>query len=336
MKVLVTGITGLVGAEIGKTLLAKGFKVRALVRETSDLSALSEVLDQIEIVKGDILDVLSLEKALENIDTVIHTAAIVSFAPKDRADMYKVNIEGTANVVNLCLIQGVSKLIFISSIASLGRPTAHQTEGNKAIEISESQKWEDSDLNSHYAKTKYLAECEVWRGEAEGLKVVVLNLSIVLGAGDWTKSSTRLFKYVFDQKPFYTPGYINYVDVKDVAALAALSLGEEVYGQRFVVSAGNITYADFFKEIAIRFHKNPPSKLLGPRSIAILWRIEAFRSFVFGTNPLITKETAKTAQTQILYKNNKAEKYFDFEFKPLNQTLDEVCGSLLKEYSEVI
>ncbi len=214
MQILITGATGLVGSATARRFLADGHSVSVLHRPDSDRSLLQDVEDRIQWIEGDILDVLSLEKALENVEYVVHAAAVVSFVPRDEAAMVKVNVEGTANVVNACLKRGIRKLCHVSSVAALGRPHPRTIEQDKPVVIDETQRWEDSPNNSAYAKTKYLAELEVWRGISEGLPAVIVNPSLILGEGDWQKSSTQLFKYVYDGKPFYTEGTVNYVDVQ--------------------------------------------------------------------------------------------------------------------------
>lgn len=330
MVALITGISGLVGSAIARNFLQKGISVKALIREDSNLSLIKDIVSNIIFIEGDILDILSLENAMEDVDYVIHSAAIVSFSPSDRTKMEKVNIEGTANVVNVCLSRKVKKLCFVSSISTLGRPSKIEDIFNFEVKIDERQKWVESDLNSHYAKTKYLAEAEVWRGEAEGLKIVVVNPTIVLGEGDWFKSSTKIFKYVYDEKPFYTSGYLNYVDVADLAEIVERLTVSEISGERFAITSGSVSYKDFFEKIAKRFNKKPPYFLIKPWLMAIIWRFEAMKYWLFGTFPLITKETAKTSSMRIIYSGNKISNTLNFKFKDLDQTLERVCTHLLK------
>lgn len=329
-KVLITGANGLVGSQIARKFVDANFEVFALCRLGSDLSLLSAISSKIKLVEGDILDIASLEKALENnIDFVVHTAAVVSYSPKNRDNMYKVNVEGTANVVNICLEKNIKKLCYVSSIAALGKPNA-STENTLGGIIDENQKWEDSPLNSHYAKSKYQGELEVWRGQAEGLNTVIVNPSVILGEGDWSKSSTQLFKYVYDEHQFYTEGNLNYVDVKDVVeAIFQLTISG-VNNERFILNSGTITYRDFFIKVAKAFHKNPPKKSISPFLTEILWRIEAFRSFFTQKSPLITKETAKNSRTKFAYKNEKIRQALGFEFTNIEETILRVCIFLIK------
>jgi dihydroflavonol-4-reductase len=326
--ILVTGASGLVGNAIVRQLANNNQKVRALRRGNSKIDSLKDISDKIEWVEGDLNDVLSLEKAMQDVSEVYHAAAIVSFAPKDRANMYKVNVEGTANVVNVCIASGVKKLAYISSIAALGRPDMQQISGNSAIHINEDQKWVDSPQNSHYAKSKYQAELEVWRGVAEGLPAIVVNPSMILGEGDWTRSSTQLFKYVFDQKRYYSEGFINYVDVQDVATLTIKLLQSEVENERFILNAGHTTYKNLFEIMAKSFHVAPPSKPISSFIAEVVWRIEALRSSITGNAPLITRETAKSARSRFVYENNKVKHQLNYDFTPLEKTISRVCSWL--------
>ena len=325
MNVFLTGITGLLGNEIAKQFLAKGYTLTALVR---DPEKVQNRHPGVTYLPGDILDVVSLEEQMRGADYVVHAAAVVSFAPRDRQEMYKVNVEGTANVVNASLAASVKKLCYISSIAAFGRPSFKEMQKMEKVEIDEDQKWVNSSTNSHYAITKYQGECEVWRGAAEGLKSVIVNPSIILGAGDWQRSSTQLFKYVYNEKPFYPEGYLNYVDVQDVAAAVVQLTESSITDERFCVSAGTVSYKEFFDKIADRFGKKKPWFKVSAGLMGGLWRMEALKSALTGLAPLITRETAKTAQLKIVQKNAKIRETLGFTFKTLDETLDRVCASL--------
>jgi dihydroflavonol-4-reductase len=332
--ILITGITGLVGSFTAKHFLKLGFSVSGLKRANSDLSLLQGVENQILWHEGDVLDVTSLENAVQNVEYVIHTAAIVSFAPKDRDKMFKTNIEGTANVVNICLEKNIKKLCFVSSVAALGRSLPNEKKANQVISINEKATWEESPLNSNYAKTKYLAELEVWRGEAEGLNCVVVNPSVILGEADWNKSSTQLLKYVFDEHKFYPQGNLNYVDVLDVAECIFQLTTSDISGEKFILSAGELSYKDFFEKTALMFHKKAPSILVSPTLTSILWRLEAIRTFFTGNAPLITKETALSSSHSFIYQNDKIRQKLGFEFKNLEESLDRICNNLLEKHQE--
>ncbi len=332
-KILITGITGLVGSFTARYFLKSGFHVAGLKRANSSLSLIQDIDNQIEWYEGDVLDVLGLEKAIENVNYVIHAAAIVSFAPKDENRMFKTNVEGTINVVNLCLEKKIKKLCFVSSVAALGRKISGENKSNQIIKIDEIATWEENELNSNYAKTKYLAEMEVWRGQSEGLESVIVNPSVILGEADWNKSSTQLLKYVYDEHKFYPEGNLNYVDVLDVAECIYNLMTSEVSNERFILSAGQITYKDFFEKVALKFNKKAPSFLVTKAMTGVIWRLEVIRTFFTGNTPLITKETALSSSHSFEYQNEKIKKLLNFSFKNLDNSLDRICGNLLKKIS---
>jgi nucleoside-diphosphate-sugar epimerase len=329
MKILITGATGLVGSAVARKFLSENHAVSALYRSGSDRCLLADVENQIDWIEGDILDVSALEAAFAGVEFVVHTAAVVSFVPRDRKTMYQVNMEGTANVVNICLKSGIRKLCHVSSIAALGRPDPRKVVPGEDIVLDESQRWEDSPENSEYAKSKYLAELEVWRGVAEGLNAVVVNPTLILGEGDWTKSSTQIFRYVYKENPFYTGGIANYVDVKDVAECVFRLLFSEITGERFLLNGGSISYENLFNTIADSMHKKRPSFKVGTGLAAIIWRVEALRTWLMGTKPLITKETAQSGARRIRYDNAKIRRALGFNFQPVEKTITRVSESLL-------
>ena len=215
---LVTGGTGIVGSHILEELTRNGNTVRAIKRTTSDINLVQRVFEYynnpnfncIEWVLGDVTDVPSIDEAMIGIENVYHAAAIVSFNKKDRKKMYKINVEGTANIVNLSLANNIKKLGYISSIASLGRTAGQEW-------YSEKDTWKTSKQNSYYAVTKYTAENEVWRGSEEGLDTVMVNPGVIVGPGDMYKSSGALFGTIYKGLKYYTKGTNGFVDARDVS-----------------------------------------------------------------------------------------------------------------------
>jgi len=331
MKILITGATGLVGSAVARRFVSENHTVLALYRSGSDRSLLRDINEKIQWIEGDILDISSLETAIENVDFVVHTAAVVSFVPRDRKMMHKVNVEGTANVVNVCLKYQTRKFCHVSSIAALGRPDSRKVIPGQDVVLDETQRWEDSPENSEYAKTKHFAELEVWRGIAEGLNAVIVNPTLILGEGDWAKSSTQIFRYVYQEKPFYTEGIANYVDVEDVAEVIFKLTFSDISGERFLLNGGSISYQNLFNSIADSMHKKRPSFKVGAGLAAVIWRIEAVRTWLVGTKPLITKETAQSAARRIKYNNEKIKNALGFNFQPIEKTVARVSESLLRK-----
>lgn len=317
--IFVTGASGLVGSHLIQSLLSKGKKVRALYRQAVPVFAGAE---QCDWVKGDILDPIGLNEALEGVDYVYHCAAIVSFAPGAAEKMLHSNVEGTANVVNACLTQKVKKLIFVSSVAALGR--IRETEA-----IDESMHWTPETSNSVYGQSKYLAELEVWRAMEEGLPMAIVNPVIILGAGDWNNGSSGIFKSAYNEFPWYTGGMSGFVDVLDVVDAMQLLMESDITGQRYVLSADNLAYRSLFNSIATAFNKRLPTKKVTPFLAGIVWRLEAIKGFFTGKAPLLTKETAATAQATVRFNNQKFLKAFpNFQYRKLEDTIIRVANEL--------
>ena len=317
--IFVTGASGLVGSHLIQSLLFKGKKVRALYRQSVPVFAGS---DQCEWIKGDILDPIGLTEALEGVDYVYHCAAIVSFAPGAAAKMLQSNVEGTANVVNACLVQQIKKLIFVSSVAALGR-----IRENEAID--ETMNWTPETSNSVYGQSKYLAELEVWRAMEEGLPMAIVNPVIILGAGDWNNGSSGIFKSAYNEFPWYTKGMSGFVDVLDVVDAMQLLMESEVTGQRYVLSADNLHYRDLFNSIATAFNKRLPYKKVTPFLAGIVWRLEALKGLITGKAPLLTKETAATAQAVVKFNNRKfLDAFPNFKYRNLEETIQRVAREL--------
>ncbi len=322
--ILVTGASGLVGSHLVTQLVKEGKKVRALYR-----SAIPNITgsDGIEWVKGDILDVVALEEAMHDVSDVYHCAAIVSFNPKQKELLHQTNVDGTANVVNACINASIRKLVFVSSVAALGR-----IREDKAI--NETMNWSEETSNSEYGKTKYFAEMEVWRGIGEGLDAVMVNPVIILGAGDWEKGSSELFKSAYDEFPWYTEGTGGFVDVADVVKAMTLLMNSSVSAERFILCADNLSYREVFTQMAQNFGKKPPHKKVTPLLAAIVWRLEAFKSLFTGKDPMLTKETARTAAAKVQFDNIKLTKAFpDFSYAPVSDSIKRICGELQKMHN---
>jgi dihydroflavonol-4-reductase len=322
--IAVTGANGLLGSFIVRKLIEQRLPFVALKRKGSDTCLLADVHDKVNWVDADVLDLAALEEAFKDVSKVIHTAAVVSFNPGDKKKIFQVNVAGTRNVVNTCLALGVNKLIHISSVAALGRLKGQEN-------ITENSKWIDNPLNSTYAESKYLSELEVFRASEEGLDVSVLNPSVILAPADWQKSSAKLFKYVWDENRFYIENDLNYVDVRDVAEVTVRMLNEKLSGERFTLNAGRLSIKEFFSKIALRFNKRAPSIRANKTALKILAFLEKIRTQITRTEPLITSETARLANTSFYYSNEKITQKLDFKFKSIEETLDWCCKYYIQQ-----
>lgn len=322
--IAVTGASGLLGTAVVRRLATQHKSVRAVKRHNSDMSLLNSFADKIEYRDANILDTVSLTEAFQDVTHVVHAAAVVSFNPRQAERVMEINVQGTRNVVDTCLAMGVKRLIHISSVAALGRQKGQRI-------VSENNKWIDSPLHSTYAKAKYLAELEVYRGQEEGLSTVIINPSVILAEGNWNLSSAQLFKYVWEEKPFYFDGSLNYVDVEDVVSIIETLLESDVAGERFIASAGKTTFLKFFEKVAREFGKKQPTIRLSKNLLKIGALAESLHSRITGTEPRLTRETARLAGAEFSYENEKIRNCLDFEFQPFDKTLKRCCGYYMEK-----
>jgi dihydroflavonol-4-reductase len=335
--IAVTGATGFLGAHVVCHLLQAGKQVRALKRMQSSLEEFELIADAffknhtqtqkdayfsgLQWLDADIMDVPALTTAFEGVDTVYHCAAMVSFLKKDRNDMMRVNVEGTANVVNVALICRVSELCHVSSIAALGR-------AKSGAQIDEQSAWTTSAENSNYAISKHKAEMEAWRGMEEGLQVVIVNPGVILGVGQWHKGSCKLFDMVWNGMPFYTTGVNGYVDVNDVAKAMIQLTKRKIFGQRYVLVATNLSMKDFLNSTATLLQKKKPFIRVTPFIAKLAVAADYIKYLATGKKPAITRETARTSLKAYYYNSHKIESTLPFTFKPINQTLAYICNQL--------
>ena len=322
-NILVTGGSGLLGNELIKQLLSQGEHVKAIFHSTP----LRISHSNLDMVECDILDVTALEDVMKGISHVYHTAALVSYSPKDKRRLIKINVEGTANVVDACIAADVQKLAHVSSVAALARM-------GKAEMISEQMHWTEETNNSTYGKSKYFGEMEVWRGIGEGLKAVIVNPTLILGGDNWESGSTAIFKKAYDEFEWYTEGITGSVDVGDVARVMILLMNSEITSQRFILNGENLSYKQLFSSIAKCFGKKPPYKKVTPFMAELIWRIEAIKATITGTKSLLTKETARIAQAKVQFDNSKILKAFPgFEFTKIEDTITHTCAALKEKYN---
>jgi len=316
--ILVTGGSGLVGSELISQLLAHGNKVKAIYNSTP----LTLNHPNLISIKCDILDTAALEDAMQGITQLYHCAAVVSFNKKNKELLLKINIEGTANVVNAALDAGLKKMVHVSSVSALGRIRENET-------VTESMNWTEESSNSLYGKSKYLGEMEVWRGIGEGLDGVIVNPSLILGGGDWTKGSSEIFRSVYNEFPWYTEGVTGVVDVRDVAAAMIMLMNSEITRERFILNADNISYKQIFNGIANCFGKKTPGRKVTPLIAALVWRWEMIKSMFTGKEPLVTKETARTALAKVYFDNSKFLNAMPgFKYRSLDETINNTCATL--------
>ena len=326
--ILVTGGTGLVGSHLLFDLAKKGESIRALKRENSSLldvrecfsyytDSADELFDKIEWVNGDMLDIESLENALEGITKVYHCAAIVSFKKTDKAKIKRINVEGTRNLVNTCLDHKIQKLCFVSSVAALGTPE------EKDEIVSETTPWSPEDKRSDYSMSKFNSELEVWRGIEEGLDAVIVNPSIILGPGHWHKGSSLLFTSVAKGMKYFTRGITGYVDVRDVSKAMIQLMDSDIKNQRFLLNSDNCSYEFIFKTIAKALNLPEPNKYASPFLTGIAWRLAYLKKIFLFKEPSFTRATARSSHNRTYYSNQKIKETLDFKFIDIKKSIED-------------
>lgn len=338
--ILVTGGTGLVGSHLLYKLLETHQKVRAIYRREHKLALVKKIFayystdfellfQKIEWIKADITDVPSLQEAFKNVDYVYHCAAFVSFEPDKYHHLRKINIEGTANVVNLGLSHRVKKLCYVSSIATIGH---HQ---NPEQLITEGTKWNQDEDNSVYAITKYGAEMEVWRGTQEGLDAVIVNPGIIVGPGFWNSGgSSSLIKKIYNGISYFTTGVTGYVDVDDVIKAMVLLMQSPIKNERFIVVSENLSFKEFQHQTALALGAKQASKEATPFILAIGWRLDWLRRILTGKRRRLSKQMTKSARSITKYDASKLKNTFNFQFKPMKDSIEESCQFFLKDLGQ--
>ncbi len=312
MKILITGITGLLGSYLAKEFASHG-EIHGIRRPGSSTRLLEDVDFPIHWHEGELSDVDSLESAVSGKDLVIHVAGKVSYDPADTDQLYETNVRGTANLVNAMLQTEVRKLVHVSSVAAIGRAP-------EQLDYDEDYKWTESPFNTDYAISKYWGELEAWRGEQEGLDLMVVNPSVLLGKISDDRSSTAIYHYVLEENSFYPSGNVNYLDVRDAAEMVRLLVEKEAWGKRFILNKESMSYKEFFQKMAEAFGKKAPNRPTNSMmlQLAVLYA-SISRKLGLSKNPL-NKKTAMLSSQKVAYDNTKATSLLDFKYRDLKDT----------------
>jgi len=327
--VLVTGGTGLVGAHLLIHLLEKGENVRAIyrnpdsIKKTKALFSLYKkeaLYDSIQWIQGDVLDIPTLENAFQEIDEVYHCAAMISFDPKEEELVRKTNIEGTANIVNFCLVKNIKKLCHVSSIAALGDLPEYESI------ITEETEWNPEKPHSDYAISKYGAEMEIWRAQQEGLQVVIVNPGVIIGPGFWNQGSGELFKKVKNGLPFYTKGLTGFIAISDAVNIIHQLMKSSIHGERYTLISQNIVFQDLLNSIADALKVKRPRYHATPFLMTVLSKLDWVASNIFGQKRQLSKASARSSYTTDLYSNEKIKNALNYTFMDVHNYIKEITN----------
>lgn len=326
------------GSHILLELVKTEDNIRAIYRKNSDRDVVKKVFSyycpqeevsflysKIEWVEADLEDIPALTLAFKGITKVYHCAALVSFQSRDANKLRKVNIEGTANIVNLCISYKVEKICYISSIA-----TMDLSPGDNYV--TENFTWYPEKDHSEYAISKHGAEIEIWRGSQEGVPVVILNPGVILGPGFWKKGTGQIFTKIDKGLNYHFPKITGFVGVQDVAKLAVTSMESPIENEQYIVVAENLSFKNVLKNVATALEKKPPQKELKSWMILTGWMMQSIGS-LFGGKKQINRNDNKTLFEDTLYSNRKIKKEFTFEFTPVDEVISHTAGIYKKEVS---
>jgi nucleoside-diphosphate-sugar epimerase len=315
--VLITGATGLLGRNITNHFLSKNFKVIGAKRSTS-ITFNHPDLSWIELDK-----LLEFDPKDFKIDFVIHCAGLVSYNASDKDELFKVNKDITESIAKWARSARVKKFVYISSIATLGKNSDSQI-------INENTPWDDSDFTTNYALSKRAGEKAVQENGAKGVNYIILNPSIILGPAELSQSSAKLFQYVLDQKPFFTKGFINYIDVRDISNVIFKLLESNIVKEQFVINSGYTTYKSFFKQLAEKLNCKAPFIAVPNFSLILGAHLENLWSKFKNKEPLLSSETARIAGNKYIYDSIKIKNELDIEFHTLEESINYSIAEMKK------
>ncbi|TXD53468.1 MULTISPECIES: SDR family oxidoreductase [unclassified Polaribacter] len=331
--ILVTGGTGLVGSHLLYHLSLENDTIRAIYRTEASLEKVKKVFSlytsdeklfaKIEWFLADITQVPAMIPAFIGVKQVYHCAAFISFDLRDYREMRKVNIHGTAIMVNLSIDAKVDKLCFVSSIAAVG-------DAIKGSLTDEEDEWNKELDNSGYSITKYGAEMEIWRASQEGVEVVIVNPGVILGSGFWSAGSGKLFSKVYSGFKYYTEGVTGFVSVQDVVKPMILLMNAGVKNERFILVSENKSFKEIFFLMADAFGKKRPSIKIKSWQTAVFWRIAWVVSRITRKEPLLTKYSAKSAHSISKYSSEKIEETIGYQFESIEKSIKKICKNYPK------
>jgi len=320
--ILVTGATGFLGSYLAKGLIKKGETVRAFKRAQSRFDLLGDYAQQIEWVEADLLDITSIETAVDGIEKIYHCAGVFSPTHSERENAMLTHAEGTANLFNIALDKKVKKVLHVSSTIALGLPLNGAT-------IDENYYSPADKLRFDYFKGKRYAELEAWRANAEGLNVVIVNPGGLFGAGYWDHQPLNMFPLVYNGLKFYTEGSNGFLDVRDASEVMIKLMEADTNGERFILVSENILLKDLLDNIADALKVERPKYKVSKALSALAWRYEYARSLVLNKAPNFTADDMRIARIAFNYSNAKVINASGYKFRPLSQTITETAWAFM-------
>lgn len=323
-KILITGGSGLLGSYLVRWFKLKGYSNITATYQSSTDAIPPDIREGVQWEKLMLPDKVAALDIMKGRDWVIHAAGHVSYRTKDKYKLLDVNQTGTEYIVNACLAAEVRHLIYIGSIGALGRETDHVT-------LQESTPWQQNEYSTTYGLSKYLGELEVWRGAAEGLNVSVILPSVILGTGNWSKSSLQIIEQIEKKSPWYPGGQTGYVDVRDIALFTSILLEKNIVGQRWILNGANMPYRVLYQKVALQLGLKRNYRL-APKWMAKL--------ILQGSNMLkggtIGFELLNQVYGTFIYDNAKSLTLDGFSYRNIDVTIREVTENYLRKGQDIL
>lgn len=309
MRALVTGATGFVGAAVARALLAAGWQVRALARAGSERANISAL--PIDVAEGDLTEPRSLPSALDGCRALFHVAADYRLGAQDPDTLYRTNVDGTRNILSAARAAGVERIVYTSSVATVGIPR-DGSPGNEATPVT------IEDMIGHYKRSKYLGEQVALEAARAGSPIVIVNPSTPIGPGDIKPTPTG--RIVLDAAAGRMPAYVdtglNIVHVDDVAAGHLLALDRGRIGERYILGGDDLTLRRILEEISVLVRRPPPRiRLPYAAVLPIAYVAEAYAALT-GRSGRLTLEGLRMSRKRMYFASAKAEHELGYRWRP--------------------